>query len=77
MLAIAQEGGNELEALQAEAEKVLAEARAGAQKLIAEARAQGTEAGNAEVAKAKAVRALPERVRVCEEEGKERERREF
>eukprot|EP00884_Botryococcus_braunii_P007388 jgi/Botrbrau1/16650/Bobra.0068s0066.1 len=47
------EGGDELEKLQAEAERILAEARAEAQKLIADARAAGLEASNSEVAKIK------------------------
>lgn len=54
-----QDGGDELERLQQEAEKILAEARAEAQKLVADARAAGLEASNAEVAKVKAVCFLP------------------
>jgi hypothetical protein len=52
---ILQEGGDELERLQQEAERILAEARAEAQKLIADARAAGLEASNKEVAKVKEV----------------------
>jgi F0F1-type ATP synthase membrane subunit b/b' len=54
-LTFVQEGGDELEKLQAEAERILAEARAEAQKLIADARAAGLEASNSEVAKIKEV----------------------
>lgn len=53
--ACVQDGGDELERLQQEAERILAEARAEAQKMVADARAAGLEASNAEVAKVKAV----------------------